>query len=67
MTDDIEVIEETIPKLKAFNQSYSQMLSTGDDLLARITNFSVSAISSDGVEVKGQELQVGHIILLQFG
>ncbi len=58
VNDDIEVIEETIPKLETFNQSYSQLLSVAEDLLARITACSVSAISSDGLEVKGQGLQV---------
>ncbi len=58
VNDDIEVIEETIPKLETFNQSYSQLLSMTEDLLAKITACSVSAISSDGLEAKGQGLQV---------
>ncbi len=53
------MIQETIPKLETFNESYSGLLSTGEDLLARVTASSVSAISSDGLEGKGQQLQVG--------
>ena len=60
VNDDIEVIEETIPKLESFNSSYSRMSSDTDDLFNRITSFSVSAISSQGLEVKGQTLQVRH-------
>ncbi len=58
MNDDIEVIQETIPKLEGFNQSYSGLFSTGEELLARVTASSVSAISSEGLESKGQQLQV---------
>ena len=60
VNDDIEVIEETIPKLESFNSSYSQLSSDNDDMFNRITSFSVSAISSQGLEVKGQALQVRH-------
>lgn len=57
MNDDIEVIEETIPKLEAFYSSYNGISSEVDDLLEAMEAFSVSAISSEGLESKSQELQ----------
>ena len=57
MNDDIEVIEETIPKLEAFYSSYSEISTEVDDLLKKMEAFSVSAISSDGLESKNKELQ----------
>lgn len=57
MNDDIEVIEETIPKLEAFYSSYSEISTEVDDLLKKMEAFSVSAISSDGLESKSKALQ----------
>lgn len=57
VNDDIEVIEETIPKLKAFYSSYNEISSEVDDLLKKMETFSVSAISSDGLESKNKQLQ----------
>ena len=57
MSDDIEVIEDTIPKLEAFYSSYNELSTEVDGLLEKIASFSVSAISSDGLESKSQELQ----------
>ena len=58
MSDDIEVIEDTIPKLEAFKSSSAKISSDVDDLLNRIDRFSVSAISSDGLTNKSKGLQV---------
>ena len=57
MSDDIEAIEDTIPKLKAFYSTYNELSSEVDDLLEKMASFSVSAVSSDGLEAKSQELQ----------
>ena len=57
VSDDIEVIEETIPKLEAFYTSYNEISSEVDDLLKKMETFSVSAISSDGLESKNRQLQ----------
>ena len=57
MNDDIEVIEETIPKLEAFYASYNTISSEVDDLLEKLESFSVSAISSDGLEAKSKDLK----------
>ena len=57
VSDDIEVIEETIPKLEAFYSSYNEISSEVDDLLKKMESFSVSAISSDGLESKSKQLQ----------
>ena len=58
MGDDIEVIEETIPKLQDFNSSYAGLSGDLDRLLNRIDEFSVSAISSDALASKTTGLQV---------
>lgn len=57
MSDDIEVIEETIPKLEAFYSSHNEIAKEVDDLLKKMETFSVSAVSSDGLESKSKELQ----------
>ena len=57
MNDDIEVIEETIPKLEAFYVSYNELSSEVDGLLEKLATFNVSAISSDGLEAKSSELK----------
>ena len=57
VNDDIEAIEETIPKLEAFYSSYNEISAKVDDLLKKMETFSVSAISSDGLEAKNKELQ----------
>ena len=57
VSDDIEVIEETIPKLEAFYSSYNEISSEVDDLSKKMETFSVSAISSDGLESKNKQLQ----------
>ena len=57
MNDDIEVIEETIPKLEAFYSSYSDISSEVGDLLEKLEAFKVSAISSEGLEAKNSELK----------
>ena len=57
MSDDIEVIEETIPKLEAFYSSYNEISLEVDDLLKKMETFSVSAISSDSLESKNTQLQ----------
>ena len=58
VSDDIEVIEDTIPKLEAFYSSYNELSTEVDGLLEKIASFSVSAISSEGLESKSQELQL---------
>ena len=57
VSDDIEVIEETIPKLEAFYSSYNDIWKEVDDLLKKMEAFSVSAVSSDGLESKNKELR----------
>ena len=57
MSDDIEAIEDTIPKLEAFYSTYNELSTEVDDLLEKMASFSVSAISSDGLEAKSKELQ----------
>ena len=57
MNDDIEAIEGTIPKLEAFYSSYNGISAEVDDLLEKLAAFSVSAISSDGLEAKNKDLQ----------
>lgn len=56
VSDDIEVIEETIPKLEAFYSSYNEISLEVDDLLKKMESFSVSAISSDSLESKNKQL-----------
>ena len=58
VTDDIEVIEETIPKLEAFYASYSGISGDCDSLLGKLQEFSPSATSTEGLEKKNQNLQV---------
>lgn len=58
VSDDIEAIEETIPKLEAFHKTYSGISSDLDDLLDRINGFSMSAITSEGLETKNGALKV---------
>ena len=57
VNDDIEVIEETIPKLEAFYSSYGDISSEVNDLLEKLEAFKVSAISSEGLEAKNSELK----------
>ncbi len=58
VSDDIEVIEDTIPKLEAFQSHYNGTSSDLDDLLNRIDGYSVSAISTDALASKSKGLLV---------
>jgi len=58
VNDDIEAIEETLPKLEAFYASYNAISTPVDDLHDRIDRVSTSAISSETVENKIKALQV---------
>ena len=58
VNDDIEVIEETIPKLEAYYSSYGGISAGVDDLLERVQACSASAISMEGIGNKNQQLQV---------
>ena len=50
-------MEKTITKLEAFNVSYDEISSEVDYLLEDLTAFRVSAISSDSLEAKHNDLQ----------
>ena len=58
MNDDIEAIEETLPKLEAFYTSHGGISASVDGLHDQLDKFSTSAISSEGVESKNKALQV---------
>ena len=65
VSDDIEVIEDTIPKLESFQSRYNDITSDMDGLLNRIDRFSVSAISTDALAAKSKGLQVRACIIMQ--
>lgn len=58
VNDDIEAIEETLPKLEAFYTSHGGISASVDGLHDQLDKFSTSAISSEGVESKNKALQV---------
>ena len=58
MNDDIEAIEETLPKLESFYTSYGGISTSVDGLHDQLDKFSTSAVSSEGVENKNKALQV---------
>ena len=58
VNDDIEAIEETLPKLEAFYTSHSGISASVDGLHDQLDKFSTSAISSESVESKNKALLV---------
>ena len=58
VNDDIEAIEETLPKLESFYTSYGGISTGVDGLHDQLDKFSTSAVSSEGVESKNKALQV---------
>ena len=61
VNDDIEAIESTIPRLEAFNSSYSVVSSSVSSCGRRLREFGTSATTSDGVASKRSALKVGII------
>ncbi len=62
VNDDIEAIQETIPKLNAFYTSYGGVSSGVDGVLERLQTSSVSAASTDSLKERNEQLQVGHCV-----
>ena len=58
MNEDIKEIEKTLPKLKDFHATYAGLSSDADALLDSIDQYSVSAISTEAVKTRAQEMQV---------
>ena len=58
VSEDIEVIETTIPKLQAYKICYAVIVSDVDALMHSASQYSVSAISSEAVKSKNSGLLV---------
>ena len=58
MADDIEAIEDTIPKLEEFYSTYGRIANSVDDVLCRLTDLRASSTTMDGINVKHRQLQV---------
>lgn len=58
VTDDIEAIEDTVPKLENFYSTYRGHSSSIDEILQKARDFCASSTSMEGIEAKRQQLQV---------
>ncbi len=58
VNDDIEAIEETIPKLQAFYVSHGELSASVDGVLERVHACRASAASTDGLKERNEQLQV---------